>query len=107
MINGEGGRIPEENRVDYVMDQSETVGTVWMGVTIGCCRCHDHKFDPFTQKEYYELFAFFNNTPVTGGGGNGQTAPVIDMATPDQKTKAQECLAAQKGAGARFGHFAG
>jgi len=96
MINGEGGRIPEENRVDYVMDQTETVGTVWMGVTIGCCRCHDHKFDPFLQKEYYELFAFFNNTPVTGAGGNGQTAPVVDMATPEQKAKQVEYQRAVK-----------
>ena len=68
MINGEGGRIPwKENRVDYVMDQSETVGTVWLGLTVGCCRCHDHKYDPLKQKDYYSLFAFFNNTPVDGG----------------------------------------
>ena len=68
MINGEGGRIAEENRVDYVMDRVETTATVWLGLTLGCCRCHDHKFDPFTQKEYYQLFAYFNNLPETGGG---------------------------------------
>ena len=45
MINGEGGRIAAENRVEYVFDQTETVGTVWMGLTFNCCRCHDHKFD--------------------------------------------------------------
>ncbi|HTU26273.1 MAG TPA: DUF1549 domain-containing protein, partial [Pirellulales bacterium] len=49
MINGEGGRIAEENRVDYVMDMSETMGTVWLGLTLNCCRCHDHKFDPLAQ----------------------------------------------------------
>src|SRR5207253_1619774 len=49
MINGEGGRIPEENRVEYVFDQAETVGTVWLGLTLTCCRCHDHKFDPLTR----------------------------------------------------------
>jgi hypothetical protein len=87
MINGEGGRIAEENRVDYVMDQSETVGTVWLGLTVGCARCHDHKFDPISQREYYQLFAFFNNTPVNGGGGNGQTEPVVDLATPEQKAE--------------------
>ena len=46
MINGEGGRIPEESRVDYVQDRVETTGTVWLGLTFNCCRCHDHKFDP-------------------------------------------------------------
>src|SRR5262249_38531870 len=62
-INGEGGRIPEENRVDYVMDMAETAGTVWLGLTMNCCRCHDHKFDPITQSDYYRLVAFFTLTP--------------------------------------------
>jgi mono/diheme cytochrome c family protein len=90
MINGEGGRIAEENRVDYVMDQSETVSTAWLGLTVGCARCHDHKFDPITQKDYYSLFAFFNNTPVDGGNGSGQAKPVVDFTTPEQKQKLQE-----------------
>ncbi len=86
MINGEGGRIAEENRVDYVMDQAETVSTAFLGMTVGCARCHDHKYDPITQKDYYSLFAFFNNTPVTGGiEGGGQVAPVVDVATPEEK----------------------
>ena len=84
MINGEGGRIAEENRVDYVMDMAETVGTIWLGLTFNCCRCHDHKFDPLRQRDYYALFAFFNQTPVTGGGGSPQTPPVLDLATPEQ-----------------------
>src|SRR5438105_5256080 len=67
------------------MDQSETVSTSFLGLTVGCARCHDHKFDPITQKDYYSLFAFFNNTPVDGSGGSGQTKPVIDFATPQQK----------------------
>jgi len=75
MINGEGGRIAEENRVEYVFDQLETVGTVWMGLTMNCCRCHDHKYDPLTQKDYYQFFAYFNQTPVNGAGGDGQTPP--------------------------------
>ena len=75
MINGEGGRIAEENRVEYVFDQIETVGTVWMGLTVQCCRCHDHKFDPIAQHEYYKLFAFFNQTPVQGGGGESTNGP--------------------------------
>jgi hypothetical protein len=85
MINGEGGRIAAENRVEYVFDQAETVGTVWMGLTFNCCRCHDHKFDPLTQRDYYSLFSFFNNTPVSGGGGDPATAPNIQVGTPAQK----------------------
>jgi hypothetical protein len=83
-INGEGGRIAEENRVDYVMDMAETAGTVWLGLTMNCCRCHDHKFDPIKQAEYYGLFAFFNRTPVDGGGGNPQAPPAIEAPTREQ-----------------------
>jgi hypothetical protein len=79
MINGEGGRIPEENRVDYVMDMAETTGTVWLGLTFNCCRCHDHKFDALSQRDYYGLFAFFNQTPVNGGGGDPATKPVLEV----------------------------
>ncbi len=93
MINGEGGRIPEENRIEYVFDQTETVGTLWLGLTLTCSRCHDHKFDPLTRRDYYRLFAYFNQTPVNGGGGNGQTPPVIDFTTPEQDAKLK---AAQK-----------
>jgi hypothetical protein len=90
MINGEGGRIAEENRVDYVMDMTETVGTVWLGLTFNCCRCHDHKFDPLRQRDYYALFAFFNQTPVTGAGGSPQTAPVLELATPEHLAKVKQ-----------------
>jgi len=78
-INGEGGRIAEENRVDYVMDMAETTGTVWLGLTLNCCRCHDHKYDPLLQTDYYRFFGFFNQTPVTGGGGDPQTAPRLEL----------------------------
>ena len=61
-INGEGGRIAEENRVDYVMDMTETTGTIWLALTFNCCRCHDHKYDSITQEEYYGLSAFFNHS---------------------------------------------
>lgn len=84
MINGEGGRIPAENRAEYVMDMSETMGTVWLGLTLNCCRCHDHKYDPLTNEEYYQFFAFFDQTPVTGAGGNAQTPPILPV--PSQKT---------------------
>ena len=84
-INGEGGRIPEENRVDYVMDMTETMGTVWLGLTLNCCRCHDHKFDPLTRRDYYSLTAFFNQTPVDGGGGDPQSKPNIELPNTDQR----------------------
>ncbi|HWB09347.1 MAG TPA: PSD1 and planctomycete cytochrome C domain-containing protein [Pirellulales bacterium] len=93
MINGEGGRIPEENRVDYVMDMTETLGTVWLGLTLNCCRCHDHKFDPVTQRDYYSLFAFFNQTPVDGGGGNPQTPPVVEVPSVEQTTRLSQLAA--------------
>lgn len=87
MINGEGGRIHEENRVEYIFDQIETVGTVWMGLTMNCSRCHDHKFDPISQREYYQLFAVFNQTPVTGRGRNPQTPPVLEIIDDKQQRR--------------------
>jgi hypothetical protein len=89
MINGEGGRIAEENRVDYVMDMAETTGTLWLGLTFNCCRCHDHKFDALSQQDYYGLFAFFNQTPVTGDGRSGQTPPLLAVPTPEQRAEQQ------------------
>ncbi|HUR54306.1 MAG TPA: PSD1 and planctomycete cytochrome C domain-containing protein [Gemmataceae bacterium] len=94
MINGEGGRIAEENRVEYVFDQTETTGTVWLGLTLTCCRCHDHKFDPIAKKDYFRFFAFFNQTPVNGGGGSGQTTPVIDFGTPEMEAKRKAAASA-------------
>ncbi|MCE9607672.1 MAG: PSD1 and planctomycete cytochrome C domain-containing protein [Planctomycetia bacterium] len=86
MFNGEGGRIAEETRVENVMDRAETVSTVWLGLTVGCARCHDHKFDPITNREYYALYAYFNTTSETGsasgGGRSGQITPIVDFASP-------------------------
>ena len=100
MINGEGGRIPEENRIEYVFDQTETMATVWMGLTFTCCRCHDHKFDPFSKKEYFQLFAFFNRTPVNGAGGDPAMAPNMQVETADAKSRIEglqkQLLASQK-----------
>ena len=64
--NGEGGIIAEEYAVEYVVDRVDTTATVWLGLTLGCARCHDHKYDPFTQKEFYQVFAYFNNVPEKG-----------------------------------------
>ena len=85
MINGEGGRIPEENRVDYVMDMTESMSTVWLGLTLTCARCHDHKYDPLTRRDYYAIFDYFNQTPVSGAGGDPQTPPVLALPGLEQE----------------------
>ena len=61
MINTEGGVDPEEYRVAAVVDRVNTTATVWLGTTLACAQCHTHKYDPFTQQEYYQFFAFFNS----------------------------------------------
>ena len=66
--NSEGGIIPEEFRVEYVADRTNTVGSAFLGLTVNCARCHDHKYDPFSQKDYYQLFGFFNSTVERGDG---------------------------------------
>ena len=83
MYNGEGGRIPEETRVENVFDRVETVGTLWMGLTYNCSRCHDHKFDPLTQKEYYQMFDYFNQTSEEGGQAHGRIKPLLDLSPDD------------------------
>ena len=62
----EGGSIEEEFRTEYVLDRVNTFGTSMLGLTLECSRCHDHKFDPITQRDYYSLFAFFNNIDESG-----------------------------------------
>ncbi|MCC7422701.1 MAG: PSD1 domain-containing protein [Planctomycetaceae bacterium] len=90
MHNGEGGRIAEETRVENVFDRVETTATVWLGLTFTCCRCHDHKFDPLTQREYYEMAAYFNNTSENGVGRAGATPPALDLTTPEQAAQLAE-----------------
>ena len=65
-IQTEDGAFDEEWRTEYVIDRVETMGAVWMGLTLGCCRCHDHKYDPISQQEFYQLFALFNNLDEKG-----------------------------------------
>jgi len=89
MLNGEGGRIAEESRVDYVVDRVDTTGAVWLGLTVGCGRCHDHKYDPVSQKEYYQLYAYFNSIDETGGVDrrNSTAAPTVELPTEEQKAR--------------------
>jgi Protein of unknown function (DUF1553)/Protein of unknown function (DUF1549)/Concanavalin A-like lectin/glucanases superfamily/Planctomycete cytochrome C len=86
--NGEGGIIPEEYAVEYVVDRVDTTSTVFLGLTIGCARCHNHKFDPITQKEYYQMFAYFNRVPERGNAFKyGNSPPVVAAPTPEQEAR--------------------
>ena len=79
-INGEGGIIPEEYRVEYVADRTQTISTAFLGLTLECARCHDHKYDPVSQQEYYELSAFFNQINEEGQGlPDGNSGPAIEL----------------------------
>ena len=79
-INSEGGSIPAEWIVEYVADRVETMGTMFLGLTLTCSRCHDHKYDPIAQKDFYRMFAFFNNIAEAGlGPNNGNSPPFINV----------------------------
>ena len=78
MINFEGGAIPEEYLNNYIVDRVNTTATVWLGLTMTCAQCHDHKYDPISQREFYQLYAYFNNVPESGlDGSRGNAAPMI------------------------------
>lgn len=88
MINFEGGAIPEEYQNEYVVDRVETTSTAFMALTMGCARCHDHKYDPISQKDFYRFYAFFNNIPEKGlDGALGNADPVVQLPTPEQADK--------------------
>ncbi|MFN9986761.1 MAG: DUF1553 domain-containing protein [Pirellula sp.] len=84
ITTSEGGAIDEEYRVLYTRDRVETTGQVWLGLTVGCAVCHDHKFDPITQKEFYQLAAFFNNTTQNAMDGNAKDTPPIIQVPLDE-----------------------
>ncbi|HXJ40394.1 MAG TPA: DUF1553 domain-containing protein, partial [Bryobacteraceae bacterium] len=86
---GEGGIIPEEYRVEYVADRTQTTATVWMGLTLGCARCHDHKYDPLAQKDFYRMYAFFNQVPDEKGfvWNYGPEMPFVKAPLPEQAEK--------------------
>lgn len=90
-INDEGGSLDAEFEVEYVVDRVDTTSTVWLGLTAGCARCHDHKYDPLSQKEYYQLYAFFNNVPEKGiDGRKGAAKPFIGVPNPTVKMQVAE-----------------
>lgn len=79
-INSEDGSIPAEWHVENVVDRVDTLGTAVLGLTIGCARCHDHKYDPLSAREYYRLFAYFNSVPEWGiGPNNGNSPPFVKV----------------------------
>jgi len=101
-INGEGGIIAEEWRVETVIDRVETTGQTWLGLTVGCARCHDHKYDPLTQREFYALFSLFNNVPESGtimgaqnrSGGNSDPLHLLPTAEQEQELARLEKMVA-------------
>ncbi len=98
-LNAEAGAIDEEFRVEYVIDRVETVATAWMGLTAGCARCHDHKYDPLSQREFYSLATFFNNLDERGSDGvdlvaaPSLTLPVAGMENAVAQAKATLAVA--------------
>ncbi|MDC0307158.1 DUF1553 domain-containing protein [bacterium] len=101
MIIDRGTMLPEESHARNVIDRVTSVGTAFMGLTVGCAVCHDHKYDPITSREFYQLYAFFNNidaTPETGGrSGNdfkrGLQKPYIELPSPEEQRQRDKLLA--------------
>lgn len=86
VINSEGGIIDEEYRVEYVADRVRTVSTAWLGLTMECARCHNHKFDAISQRDYFSLFALFNQVPEHGEDGRRTNAvPIMSAPTTEQQ----------------------
>jgi hypothetical protein len=98
LLNGEGGAIAEEQRNVILFDRVDTTATTWLGLTMACVQCHDHKYDPLTMRDYYGIFAMFNNVPESGvppGGGQYRIAdPWIAVGTGEDKAKLKELEAA-------------
>ena len=88
MQSQEGGIVPEEFRVEYVADRTHTLGTAFMGLTLQCARCHDHKYDPVSQKEYYQLFGFFNSVNEIGViPYAGEASPTVILPSREAEEK--------------------
>lgn len=85
MINFEGGAIPEEYQNEYIVDRIEATSTTWLGITLGCARCHNHKYDPLSQKDFYSFGAFFNSVPEQGlDGYKGNAVPFLQLPNAEQ-----------------------
>src|SRR5579872_7476032 len=105
ITSNEGGLIPEEYLVLYTRDRTETTSQVWLGMTAGCAVCHDHKFDPLSQKEFYSLSAFFNNTTQPAMDGNiKDTPPNIVVPLAKDRARWDTLLNETKAAQERIDH---
>jgi hypothetical protein len=101
MLNEEGGVLADEFLAEYTADRVETTAAVWLGQTFNCARCHDHKYDPFTQKDFYSLKAFFHNVPENGVGQYGSNIrvnapPFVRLPSPNLEAKLADLRAAAK-----------
>ena len=91
IINNEAGAIPQEYLVENIVDRVDTTASVWLGLTVACARCHDHKYDPITHEEYYELYAFFDNVPERGLDGlNSNAAPILRAPSPQYESRLRD-----------------
>lgn len=95
LVNGEGGAIPEEQRFNILFDRVDVTATNWLGLTMACAQCHDHKYDPMTMRDYYGLLAAFNNLSESGVAGRQSSKtrvspPFIEAPTPDQSARVAE-----------------
>ena len=111
MTNEEGGVDPEESMYEVLVDRVNTTATVWLGTTLACAQCHNHKYDPFSQKDYFRLLAFFANSDYesrTFGDGTRYLRARLDLATPEQEKRAQAAAGRDRPAraGAEDGHAA-
>ena len=92
--NVEAGSLPEETRAEQLIDRVNTTATIWLGTTLECAQCHDHKYDPITQRDFYSLFAFFNNVPEHGRALKvGNSPPSIPAPTPEQEQQEDQLRA--------------
>ena len=101
LLNGEGGAIAEEQRFNNLFDRVDTTSTTWLGLTMACAQCHDHKYDPMTQTDYYALLDAFNHVPESGAPTRFSSRirvapPVIELPTEENKTRLAELDAAMK-----------
>ncbi|MEO0445735.1 MAG: PSD1 and planctomycete cytochrome C domain-containing protein [Verrucomicrobiota bacterium] len=96
VTTSEGGAIDEEFYVRYAVDRVSTTSTVWMGLTAACAQCHDHKFDPLSMKEFYELYAFFNNTTQPAMDKNIKDSPPVIHVYPNEQLQEEVAKHSQK-----------